>query len=134
MARRLANPPRAATRVAVVPLESAQVIEVGPGDAAWGDPDDLPPCAGAFVVVKPPADADDAAVEAMRSAVEAAGPRALRVMPRPRGQVVPRAKQAATRSRAGLRQVVEELVAAANTKDRPALAAAVEEALAGAGL
>ncbi len=91
---------------------------------------------GAFVVLYPPA---GQAGEALKKRFEAAGARVveLRASPAPRIVVAgesPAGHPAAEPVHRGIRAVVAQVVAEANTRDRSALEAVVESALAGAGL
>jgi hypothetical protein len=121
-----------------VPVEGSRpLVTVGPESRAWEDPrgfsakvvGDL---TGAIVRVRPPAGATAEDARLVREAVERLGAHRVRLLPAPRvTAVVARREPAARRS---VRRVVEGLVASASTEDRPALAAAVERALAAAGL
>lgn len=88
---------------------------------------------GAIVRLKPPPEADDAKVEQARQALLRSGALAVRLMPRRRKAVVPQAAKERP-APASHREVVMELAARANTPDRAALIAVLDEALAQAGL
>lgn len=87
---------------------------------------------GCFVRVRPPSFASDASVDAVRRAILAFEPAAVRVMPRTRSAVVVEARRRSARTT--IRATVVAMVAEASTRDREALLRVVGKAISEAGL
>lgn len=124
-----------------VPVEaSRELLTVGPDAKAWSSPAEFADAAqrlggrlaGSLVRLRPPAGTDPTVVRAVRESVLKLGAEQARVVPAPR--VVVATAPRAPVLRRSLRQVAEQVAAEATTEDRPALAAAVDRALAAAGL
>jgi hypothetical protein len=88
---------------------------------------------GAYLRLEPPEQLPDATVEALKQALLSGGAAAVRAMPRRRRSVVPQAAVSRPAPQAP-RAAAMALVDAANTQDRDALRAAVEQALAASWL
>jgi hypothetical protein len=99
---------------------------------AWDSTLD-PALKGAIVRIDPPIDCDEAVIDTVQSCCERAGALAVRASPRRRSRTLtdqPARQKAHHRAR----EVVCELVAAANVEDQAALAAFCETVMARVGL
>jgi hypothetical protein len=120
-----------------VGLTSRRLLTYGRESSIWAAgqcDDDLEVCGGVIVRLQPPASVGEAQVQDMRRRLLADGAAAVRVEWPARAAVVPEQGRKAAAVHEGTRDVVLRMVAQANTRDRAALSAAVEAALAAAGL
>jgi hypothetical protein len=130
-----------------VPVTSRALVTIGPDHKFWKHQDpmaanaywntvdeDLVRCGGVIVRVRPPAIALPAWVQRLVEDLKRDGAAAVRVEWPARAAVVPEQGRGAAAPHEGVRDVVLRMVAQANTRDRAALSAAVEAALAAAGL
>jgi len=116
-------------------LDSRQLVTLDETHEVWGMEDPYPPgdLEGAIYRLRPPIEAPDSRVEAVRRLLLEAGAAAVKVEKPHRPQVVPTERNEAPVG-AGLRALVISMGQRANTNDRPALLAALEAALGVAGL
>lgn len=116
------------------------LVTIEADDAIWrlGDGDDtreIPRVRGAIIRVRPPADVDDATVDALVALLEGMGARHVFTLPRPRSGVIPEQAQEKNREKAyGAREAVATLVAESNSSDREALEKLTEKIMGEAGL
>lgn len=121
-------------KVTVVPLKARpmQTVEWDVNEG-WDVPDGSA-FDGAFVRIRPPANATDDDVHQVRAAVVLAGALAIRTLPRPRATPETKASREAPRQRETHRQACQALVATVATQDRPALEREVEAVMVKVGL
>lgn len=116
------------------------LVTIEADDAIWklGDGDDtreIQRVRGAIIRIRPPADVDDATVDALVTLFEGMGARHVFTLPRPRAGVIPAEAQEKNREKAyGAREAVATLVAESNSSDREALEKLTEKIMAEAGL
>ena len=131
--------------VSWVPLDTPDLFTIEAANAIWTTADfaavvrhaaGVP--RGCFVRVEPPEGESDERVALLVSSLREAGAAAVRVMPRRRRSVVPQrmfpTEDGGAAPGVTVRATVQALVERANTRDRDALRAAVESALAASGL
>lgn len=90
--------------------------------------------AGAFVRVRPSADATDEEVEQLRRQIVLAGAAAIRILPKPRAKVMVAGAREPAAPRETLRRACEEIAGAVASKDKVAMLALVETTLNRVGL
>ena len=124
------------TRVSHVPFEDSRELRTYDSeDDCWnfGLRGVFPP-KGSIVRLRPPGDVAGIVVEKQRRVLLEEGMAAVRVQPGRRAAVLPREKMQHMQPKARAREAAMKLVEEATTLDREALKAAVEQALAEAGL
>lgn len=121
-------------------VEARALIEIGPNDP-WkrfesGDYKVHANVKGAIIKVVPPASATDETIDRLRTVLIEAGALTVRVMPRPKGAVIPAGVEVKTKKPAhrSVREVVLQLTKEANSKDHAALKTIVEETMSKVGL
>lgn len=116
------------------------LVTIEADDAIWrlGDGDDtreIQRVRGAIIRIRPPADVDDATVDALVTLLEGMGARHVFTLPRPRSGVIPEQAQEKNREKAyGAREAVATLVEESNSADREALEKLTEKIMGEAGL
>jgi hypothetical protein len=141
VARRVTQTPPTTTRVVVEVVrfsQSANVITIGPESPCWEDLENAleyhRDAEDAFVRVRPPAGASDAAVAQVVAAVKRIAV-AVRADPRPRAAVVPESSHAEPAPvAASARAVVLQLVAESHSSGKKALSDLCEQIMGCAGL
>ena len=116
-------------RIDILPHAARRLLTID-WDTKW-DPEDA---RDAFVRLRPPATATDEQVEKVRQDVVLAGCKAVRVLPRPRGEVLTQEAKSAPRTRETLREACLSLVETVATRDREKLREEVESVLVRVGL
>jgi hypothetical protein len=127
-----------------VELNARELRTVDETAKVWEEPDQFlsipplqetrPSLRDCILRLQPPEWADPAMVRQVRDAMLKMGAAAVRIDAPTRASTVTASTSPEPPSDRTLRQVVEQMVAEANTRDRGALAAVVEGAMAGAGL
>jgi hypothetical protein len=121
--------------IARIPIhEATKFFDIGQTHPAWEEhltPTDLGKIPGAFVRVVPPAYVTDEVLERIVAQVKEFLPRALRIHPRTKSAVLTKMEPMPNKT---TREIVTEIIDAANTGDRDALRARCEEIMGEVGL